>query len=123
MKNNVTWLACIVVTVGLVGIWIYSSKSTGPYGEGLKDTGNPSPNNIFMFYTSFSPPSLIVPRGTTVTWKNDDVVTHGPTSNIGVWDVGDILPGGSKSITFSSAGTFRYHCSTHPIMAGTIVVQ
>lgn len=76
-----------------------------------------------MFYTSFNPPSLIVAKGTTVTWKNDDVVSHGPTSNTGVWDVGDILPGGSKSITFNSAGTFSYHCSTHPIMTGTIVVQ
>jgi copper binding plastocyanin/azurin family protein len=41
----------------------------------------------------------------------------------GAWNSGSIAPGGTFPRTFSSAGTFQYHCTIHPGMVGTVNVQ
>jgi plastocyanin len=77
-----------------------------------------------MINIAFSPSTLTVSKGTTVTWQNNDGVTHTSTSDTGLWDTGNIAPGSIKDVTFSNAGTFKYHCTIHgPTMSGTVVVQ
>src|SRR5262249_55503324 len=34
-----------------------------------------------------------------------------------------VAPGTSKSVTFSTAGTFAYHCAIHPFMHGSVGVR
>ena len=75
-------------------------------------------NSVFGFNAT---QPTVVKAGTTVTWMNIDDTVHTSTSNSGVWDSGIIQVGHSFSFTFSSAGTFPYHCNVHP-MTGTIVV-
>jgi hypothetical protein len=58
-----------------------------------------------------------------VTWTNGDGVGHTATADGGSFDTGTIGGGGSDSVTFSTAGTFAYHCTIHPAMTGTISVQ
>ena len=72
---------------------------------------------------AFSPASLTVHVGDTVTWSNNDSVSHTTTSDTGIWDSGPLRPGASFSFTFTSAGTFGYHCMIHPFMVGAVVVQ
>jgi plastocyanin len=62
----------------------------------------------------------------TVTWTNNDTATHTATSDPGMamtWSSGSIAPGASFSQTFSTTGTFSYHCTIHPGMVGTVTVQ
>ena len=73
--------------------------------------------------TAFSPNPVTVAVGGTVTWANNDSITHTATSDTGVWNSGGIGAGQSFSQTFSTAGTFPYHCTIHPGMVGTITVQ
>jgi plastocyanin len=54
---------------------------------------------------------------------NNDSTTHTSTSNGGVWNSGNIAPGGSFKVSFQSTGTFPYHCMIHPNMVGTVTVQ
>jgi plastocyanin len=63
-----------------------------------------------------------VATGTTVTWVNNDSITHTTTSNGGTWN-GNLAPGASFSFTFAAPGTYPYHCTIHPNMIGTITVQ
>jgi plastocyanin len=72
---------------------------------------------------TFSPKTLKVKVGTTVTWKNTTMVSHTSTSDSGVWDSGIIAPGGSFSFTFTTTGTFTYHCNIHPFMKASIIVS
>ena len=72
---------------------------------------------------AFSPGSLTVSVGDTVTWTNGDGANHTATADDGSFDTGTIASGASKSATFLSAGTFGYHCSIHRSMTATIVVQ
>ncbi len=69
------------------------------------------------------PKNVTVAIGTTVTWTNNDPAPHTITSDTGAFGSSDIAPGGTYSHTFTSAGTFPYHCEIHPSMQGTITVQ
>lgn len=72
---------------------------------------------------AFSPQSLTVSKGTTVTWTNNDSVGHTATSTSGVFDSGLLSLGKSFSYTFSNTGTYSYKCTPHPYMTGSIIVQ
>lgn len=112
---------------GLVALGGCSSGMTSPYSSAPASnsggTTNSSPNTIAAYNMAFGPSTLTVAKGTTVTWQNSDGVPHTATSDSGAWDTGSIPPGGSKSVTFNNTGTFPYHCTVHPMMTATIVVQ
>ena len=72
---------------------------------------------------AFTPPTLTVPAGTTVTWTNDDAVPHTATGQDGSFDSGNLNPGESFSFTFHTPGSYPYVCQYHAGMQGTIVVQ
>lgn len=72
---------------------------------------------------AFSPNPLTVPVGTRVVWTNMQTgVPHTVTSDTGLWDSGTVQPGGTFAFTFTTAGTFAYHCNIHPTMHGTVMV-
>jgi plastocyanin len=86
--------------------------------------------------TSFNPASLTIARGTTVTWKNGDGITHTTTSNPSnpagcpAWNNTVGASGTSAGVTFSpsAAVTCQYFCSIHATattgaMRGSIIVQ
>ena len=70
---------------------------------------------------AFSPATVTVNVGDSVTWINNDGATHTATGS-GI-DTGNINSGASDTVTFGSAGTFNYACSIHPQMTGTVVVR
>ena len=74
---------------------------------------------------AFSPKSLSVSRGTTVTFKwLDDRTAHNVVSK-GTRRFASIATRetGSRSRKFTKAGTYRYVCTLHPGMAGRITVR
>jgi plastocyanin len=71
---------------------------------------------------SFTPSSLVVQKGGTVTFDNTSPSTHTATSDDGFFNTGNISGGTSRNETFASAGSFPYHCQIHPIMMGSIMV-
>ncbi len=72
---------------------------------------------------AFGPKSLTVPVGSTVTWTNQDPTQHTVTADDGSFGSQPLPTGQTFSQTFSKAGTFAYHCTIHPSMTATIVVQ
>jgi plastocyanin len=72
---------------------------------------------------AFSPASVTVAVGSTVTWTNQDAASHTVTADDGSFDSKVIGTGASFSETFSKAGTYTYHCSIHKSMTATVVVQ
>lgn len=96
-------------------------KSSG-YGSN-NTTPPPVANAVSIVNMSFSPSTLTVPVGTTVTWTNNDGMTHTVTSDSSSFDSGNIAMGSKYSRVFSVAGTYEYHCTIHPAMKGAIVVK
>lgn len=72
---------------------------------------------------SFQPGSSAIAVGGTVTWTNNDSMPHTVTADDGSFNSGSIAPGATYSHTFSASGTVSYHCSFHPSMHGSVVVQ
>jgi plastocyanin len=70
----------------------------------------------------FMPGTVSTTRGGSVTWTNQDSLAHTVTSDQGLWDSGTKLPGATYTRTFTSAGTFAYHCNIHPEMHGKVSV-
>jgi plastocyanin len=97
----------------------YNSGNNGGSGNNSSGSGNA----VSMVNMSFTPATLTVAVGTTVVWTNDDVVTHTVTSNSSSFDSGNLTPGNKFSMTFSTAGTYAYHCKIHSYMNGSIVVH
>ena len=74
---------------------------------------------------AFSPATVNVSVGDTVTWTNNEpgAVPHTASSDTaGVFDSGNLGTGQSFSRTFTQAGTFAYHCNVHPGMTGSVIV-
>jgi plastocyanin len=107
MSKSIKAIFGISLTCALVFIFMLVPAA-------CSSSSSTSPNTVTMSNLSFSP---------SVTWKNNDSVQHSVTSDTGLFDSGLFNAGGSYSHTFSTAGTYNYHCSIHAGMTGKIIVQ
>ncbi len=118
MKTNmiiVLLIVAVLVIGGAVYFFIQQSKPvTAPQGG----------NNIEISGFAFSPATMTISVGDTVTWTNMDIMSHTVTSDSGT-ELGSSSfgKGGTYSHTFSTPGTFAYHCSIHSSMKGTVIVS
>jgi plastocyanin len=73
---------------------------------------------------TFTPASLTVKAGTTVTWTNHDDIPHGIASSNNAFKKSQALDtDDAYSFTFTTPGTYQYFCYLHPHMVGTVVVE
>jgi len=101
-----------------VNVTIISGAGTPPPGySGGKTTYGFSPDVV----------TVVIGSNNTVFWTNDDTAPHTVTSDTaGVFDSGTTGPltteGGTFEFTFTTPGTYTYHCSFHAWMQGTVIV-
>jgi plastocyanin len=72
---------------------------------------------------NFTPPTLVVAPGTTVTWTNGDDTPHSVREKDGKFKSAALDTDESFSQTFTAPGEYEYFCSIHPRMVGKIVVK
>ena len=87
------------------------------------NTTGSTENQVNVSNFQFSPSTLTVKVGTTVTWKGVSG-SHTVTSDDSAPMQFDqpISEGGTVTVTFTQAGTYEYHCSIHASMHGKIIV-
>jgi plastocyanin len=104
----------------------YSSTPMSPSG------GNGGGTSIVVANNTFSPSTLTVPVGTTVTWSwSTTAMDHNVVPDDGSTPSGSGTPANyphTYAFTFAAAGTYHYHCQVHGGpggvgMSGTVVVQ
>jgi uncharacterized repeat protein (TIGR01451 family) len=71
----------------------------------------------------FSPDSVTVKVGDSISWTNTGSLQHSVTADDGSFNSGLLAAGQTFTQTLSSVGTFTYHCTPHPWMKATVVVQ
>lgn len=98
-----------------------SSPTTGPTSAQPTAAGS----TIVAQNFSFSPASLTVKAGATVTFTNNDSVSHTMVSNDGTsFNTGQVAGGTSTTFTApAQVGTYLFHCGIHPSMTATLIVQ
>lgn len=147
MSSRNLGIAAVVIVVIVVGWWLVKSQSGGatpnPYSsttqtptEATAPTSAASPSGamsetvVTISSSGFSPKSITIKTGESVTWMNSDSVNHQlasdphpvhtayPPLNLGV-----IGPGEKKSLSFPTAGTYTYHDHLNPTLKGTVTVE
>jgi len=78
-------------------------------------------NTVKISNFAFSPQTLTVKPGTTVTWINEDSIPH--TIKADMFNSSNLSKGDKFTFTFADKGTFDYICGVHPSMTGKIVVE
>jgi plastocyanin len=121
-------LLVVLAVVSLIAAVALSACSGGGYGAPNTTTSKTtasqaSGNSVTLAGFAFSPASITVKVGTTVTWTNKDSATHTVVSDSGVFQSGNLAVNATYTYTFSTAGSYAYHCSIHPSMKGTVIVQ
>ncbi len=124
---NYKWISGLIILVALISGCI----SNGPSTETKPVYTAPPPvqttlslpmtatveNEDFSFY----PAVVMIARGGTVTWKQQDYDEHTVTG--AGFDSGKLRQGETFSHTFNDVGTYEYRCSVHPSMTGKVIVK
>lgn len=72
---------------------------------------------------AFAPAVLTIAKGTKVTWTNGSDAPHTVTSDTNAFNTPSNLEQNQTfSMTFTTAGTYAYHCAIHSYMKATITV-
>ena len=122
LRSRVGWAFLLVGLLSACGSDSPSAPSTASSGTSGTPVSIVSGAST-MTTTAYSPNPLNVTVGTTVTWTNNDNTSHTSTAINGQWSSPLIGPSGQFSTTFTTAGSFSYHCTIHPGMVGTVNVQ
>lgn len=139
-------IGIVVVVVLLLGIGAYllmQNSASAPISNGNNggNTGSGNGNSggntggsgggsggatysVSISGFEFSPSTKTIKVGDAITWTNMDSVRHTVTSDSGSeLDSPLFGQGQSYSHTFNTVGTYTYHCTPHPNMKGTIIVE
>jgi plastocyanin len=86
----------------------------------------PTSGAVSLQNIAFNPSSVVVQNGSSVTWTwNDNPTSHNVTFTSGPTprpaDSGT-MPTGTYTATFTTVGSYGYHCTLHSGMSGTITV-
>jgi plastocyanin len=134
MNKSVLGVIGAVIAFVVIGVvlWVTlgSSKSaiTPETAPSATDLTASSKVDIKIFDSSFTPPNIKVKKGTQVTWTNQDTIGHSVVAddpaNAGGLPTSHPTFGRGQTFvaTFDQAGTFKYHCSAHSFMHGSVQV-
>ena len=76
----------------------------------------------------YIPSTIVVEKGKSVTWLNEDSSFHSVTSGFypepsGLFDSGHLDPYESYTLSFDDLGTYDYFCTLHPWMKAQVIVE
>ena len=96
-------------------------------GDGV-GAQSPGAANVTIKLFQYQPGRIQVRPGTTVTWLNEDEISHTVTAATeegkgGGFDASLDGKGKSFSFTFSQPGVYSYYCDRHEHMRGEIEVR
>jgi plastocyanin len=95
----------------------------------------PAPGTVAVTISDnqYTPDTISIAVGTPVRWTNEGGSSHSVTADGGTFNSGTMsgpgndgygnpTAGATYTRTFSTQGTFAYHCSVHPTMHGAVIV-
>jgi plastocyanin len=116
MKFKIIFLSLVMATA----FYSCGKSSSTPTSN---NNGTPAMSaSVSIQNFAFSPATVRVLPGGTVTWTNMDSTPHTATDVNGNFDSGSLNTSQTFKFTFPKAGTYTYHCSIHSMMANATVV-
>jgi plastocyanin len=121
--RNLIGAALLVAIIGVTNSCSKEGDTINGDGGNNPGDGTPGVNEVWIKGMAFGPSTITISAGTTITWTNKDAVNHTVTSDNGLFDSGSITGNSTYSRQFSTPGTYPYHCTPHPAMTATVVVN
>jgi len=90
---------------------------------GAAVAASPEVTDIKIDNFTMTPPTVTVHPDTEVRWTNGDDIPHTVVSEDGNFKSKVLDTDDRFAYTFSKPGTYKYFCSIHPKMTGTVVVR
>jgi amicyanin len=134
MKQNkiIAIVVIIIAVVAVGGAALLSGNKKNDQASPASSSSSASANSTAVAATKvdiqnymFSPMSIKVKVGDTVTWTNKDSVHHNVVADTASSDApnGPLIGlGETYSFKFTKAGTYTFHCNPHPYMHGSVTV-
>jgi plastocyanin len=115
-------ITTLLGAVGVTAVLAAAVPELTAAGEGMVQAAA-SPATIDIDNFAFTPATLTVTTGTTVTWKNEDDSPHRIGDKDGTFKSAALDTDDTFSHTFAAPGEYPYICTIHPYMAGKIIVK
>lgn len=112
-------LAAFMLGLMILAVGACASGSGGAQAQ----AASASSTQITIDNFVFTPQTITVPAGTTVTWTNKDDVPHTVVENNQKFKSRALDTDESFSYKFDQPGTYDYFCSVHPKMVAKVIVQ
>jgi plastocyanin len=114
----------LLATIVLLGV-VFLAHTTLPASAKPPDAGanGQTVYTITIKNFMFSSPDLHVPVGSKVTWLNQDEEPHTVVEINRAFSSNALDTNEGFTYQFKRAGTYKFFCTLHPRMTGTITVE
>jgi plastocyanin len=102
--------------------WLMGAAAAIALSLGQVAVASTDDANIVIDKFLFTPATLTVKPGTTVTFENHDGMIHNIVGVGGIFRSKPLDTNDKFSVAFDKPGEFPYFCGLHPYMKGKIVV-
>lgn len=102
---------------------LHFSRFKGTAASSNVGTVPPGATQVVFKNLTFMPSRVTIARGTTVSWQNQDQLTHTVTAADKSWTSPLLQPGAVFTHTFDQPGTYEITCTPHPFMKMTVEVK
>ena len=146
IKKIITLAIILGVSIPIIGLIYYSGmifeisnpEETNPEEINLQNDFVIAPDVVIPMKVSrpgcdiedicYIPSNIVVEKGKSVTWLNEDSSFHSVTSGFypepsGFFDSGHLDPYQSYTLSFDEIGTYDYFCTLHPWMFAQVIVE
>lgn len=118
-KKIIIFIAVLAVLV--IAVIYFSAVNVEAPKTTIEDKDFDKETEVVIANFSFVPEIITISKGTTVKWRNQDVVIHTVNSNL--FDSPFLQNGESFDFLFSESGVYNYTCDLHAGMEGTVIVE
>ena len=140
IKKIITLTIILGISVSIIGLFLFNYNSEEINSEETKTTVEEiiEADVIIPIKVSrpgcdiedicYIPPNIVVEKGKSVTWLNEDSSFHSVTSGFypepsGLFDSGHLDPYESYTLSFDEYGVYDYFCTLHPWMKAQVIVE
>lgn len=140
IKKIITLTIILGISVSIIGLFLFNYNSEEINSEETKTTVEEiiKADVIIPIKVSrpgcdiedicYIPPNIVVEKGKSVTWLNEDSSFHSVTSGFypepsGLFDSGHLDPYQSYTLSFDEYGVYDYFCTLHPWMKAQVIVE
>ena len=146
IKKIITLAIILGISVSIIGLSLsnYNSEETNSEDHNSEVIGNVQndfiipPDVVIPIKVSrpgcdiedicYIPSNIVVEKGKSVTWLNEDSSFHSVTSGFypepsGLFDSGHLDPYEFYTLSFDEYGVYDYFCTLHPWMKAQVIVE